>query len=151
LHADPAKREMLKPEAIWEVENGLALDAMAVTRAGAVRSKWFTKAAQLFDTHEFLALPTAQVWPFPAEWDWPKEIAGFAMDTYHRWMEVVVPVSLAGLPCISLPVGFGETGLPMGVQLFARKGQDKRLLEVAQAYHEATNWPAAPPSHMRGG
>lgn len=151
LHADPAKRDRLKPEAIWEVENGLSLDAMAVTRAGAVRSKWFTKAAQLFDTHEFLALPTAQVWPFPVEWDWPKEIAGVAMDTYHRWMEVVVPVSLAGLPCISLPVGFGESGLPMGVQLFARKGQDRRLLDVAQAYHEATNWPTATPSHMRGG
>ena len=151
LFADPARRDMLKPEAIWEVENGLSLDAMAVTRAGAVRSKWFTMVAQLFDTHEFLALPTAQVWPFPAEWDWPKEIGGVAMDTYHRWMEVVVPVSLAGLPCISLPVGFGDNGLPMGVQLFARKGQDKRLLEVAQAYHEATNWPAATPSHMRGG
>jgi amidase len=39
----------------------------------------------------------------------------------------------------------------MGVQLFARKGQDRRLLEVAQAYHEATNWPTATPSHMRGG
>ena len=151
LFADPARRDMLKPEAIWEVENGLSLDAMAVTRAGAVRSKWFTMVAQLFDTHEFLALPTAQVWPFPAEWDWPKEIGGVAMDTYHRWMEVVVPVSLAGLPCISLPVGFGDNGLPMGVQLFARKGQDKRLLEVAQAYHAATNWPTATPSHMHGG
>lgn len=145
LHADPAKRDRLKPEAIWEIERGLALSAMQVQRASVVRSEWFVTLAELFQTYDALALPAAQVWPFPVEWRFPEEIAGRAMDTYHRWMEVVVPVSLAGLPCLSLPAGFGAAGLPMGLQLFGPRGADRAILRLGQAYHRATDWPAQRP------
>jgi amidase len=67
------------------------------------------------------------------------------MDTYHRWMEVVVPVSLAGVPCVTVPAGFGAAGLPIGLQLFGPKGSDARLLALAEAWHDATDWPAARP------
>ena len=145
LHANAGTRDKLKPEAVWEIEAGLGLDAMEITRAGAARARWFERAAELFESHDVLALPTAQVWPFPIEWRWPETIGDRAMDSYHRWMEVVVPASLAGLPAISVPVGFGETGLPMGMQLIGRKGADRALLEVAQVYHEATGWPEQRP------
>jgi amidase len=71
------------------------------------------------------------------------------MDTYHRWMEVVIPISLIGLPAICLPVGFGSSGLPMGMQMAARVGADAMLLGMAQAYHLATDWPNARPA-LRG-
>lgn len=145
LYADPAKRAMLKPEAVWEIEAGLTLDAMTITRAGAGRSRWFEKAAELFETYDVLALPAAQAWPFPVEWRWPEVIGERTMDTYHRWMECVVPASLGGLPAVSVPVGFGEAGLPMGMQLIGRKGADRALLEVAEAYHRATHWPEQRP------
>lgn len=145
LHADMRKRAALKAEAIWEIEAGLKLDAMAISRAGAARARWFERAADLFESYDVLALPTAQVWPFPVEWRFPEAIGAREMDTYHRWMEVVVPASLAGLPAISVPVGFGEAGLPMGMQLIARKGADRALLEVAEAYHRATHWPEQRP------
>lgn len=45
------------------------------------------------------------------------------MGTYHRWMEVVVPASFAGLSALALPAGFGANGLPMGVQLMGRWGR----------------------------
>ncbi|MEQ9693531.1 amidase [Shimia sp. SDUM112013] len=151
LYSDPATRAQLKPAAVWEIENGLTLTGQQIAKAAALRSRWFTLLAGLFDTYDFLALPSAQVWPFPAKWDWPQKIAGAQMDTYHRWMEVVVPVSLAGVPCISLPCGFSDQGLPMGVQLFARKGADLSLLNVAQTYHEATLWPQKSPPHIHDG
>ena len=53
-----------------------------------------------------LALPAAQVWPFDVRKRWPREIAGRAMDTYHRWMEVTLYATFAGLPAISVPAGF---------------------------------------------
>ena len=65
------------------------------------------------------------------------------MDTYHRWMEVVVPVSLVGLPALSVPAGFGAEGLPMGMQIFGPRGADRRILQIGQAYHRATDWPEA--------
>ena len=151
LYSDPETRDGLKPAVIWEVERGLALDPMEISRAGALRSRWYETLARLLEDYDALALPVAQVWPFPAEWDWPKEINGRAMDTYHRWMEVVVPVSLAGVPAISLPAGFGDNGLPMGVQLFTAKGRDLDLLNWAQSWHAATNWPEKTISHIRTG
>ena len=142
---DPAKRALLKPETIWEIEQGLTLSAQAVYEASLIRSRWYAHAARLFETYDALALPTAQVWPFPVAQRWPAQIAGRQMDTYHRWMEVVIPVSLAGLPALSLPVGFGPNGLPMGMQLAGRVGTDAAVLAMGQAWHDATDWPGQRP------
>ncbi len=142
---DPSRRDRLKPELVWEIETGRALSNTAILQASAARSDWFRAAARLFRDFDALVLPSAQVWPFPAEWHWPQDIAGRSMETYHRWMEVVVPVSLIGLPAVNLPAGFGENGLPAGIQLFGPRGADLALLKMAHAYHEATDWPGARP------
>jgi amidase len=145
LWDDPVKRAALKPESLWEIEQGLGLQADAVFRASEMRSRWYACAAALFDRFDALVLPSAQVWPFPVDWRWPQAINGTPMDTYHRWMEVVIPVSLAGLPCLSCPAGFGAEGLPMGFQLFSRAGKDAELLALGAAYHAATDWPGQRP------
>ena len=145
LYEDPAQRAQTKPETIWEIEQGLALTAAAVYDASVCRSRWFAVAAGLFDQFDALVLPSAQVWPFPVGWRWPQMIDGHKMDTYHRWMEVVVPASLIGLPALALPAGFGETGLPMGVQLIGRSGADRHILAMGQAYHQASDWPGKHP------
>jgi amidase len=153
LYSDPAKRKLLKPEAIWEIEMGLALTPLQIQRASVIRSRWYARAAELFDSYDALVLPSAQLWPFAVDLDWPKEIAGQQMDTYHRWMEVVIPVSLIGLPAVCVPAGFGAAGgpgagLPMGMQLFGRHGDDAGLLQLAQAWHRATDWPNKRPPHL---
>ena len=142
---DSAKRAQIKPETIWEIEQGQALTARAVYAASVIRSRWYAHAARLFQHYDAIALPSAQVWPFPVEWRWPQEIAGHKMDTYHRWMEVVVPASLIGLPTLSLPVGFDPRGLPMGLQLAGPVGSDAAMLAMGQAWHEATDWPGRRP------
>lgn len=125
----------LKPEAIWEIEQGRALSASAVHAASVIRSDWFRTCAALFDQYDALVLPSAQVWPFPIDWRWPQTIGGVAMDSYHRWMEVVVPVSLIGLPCLCVPAGFGAAKLPIGLQLIGRRGDDAAVLQLGQAWH----------------
>ena len=75
--------------------------------------------------------------PFDAELHWPKEVAGKPMDTYHRWMEVVIGGTLAGLPVINVPAGFGPSGLPMGLQVMGKAQGDLALLQVAHAYEQA--------------
>ena len=145
LYSDATTRALLKSETIWEIEQGRGLSAQAIYDASAIRSAWYACAAGLFDTYDAVVLPSAQVWPFPAEWRWPQTINSVAMDTYHRWMEVVIPVSLAGLPALSVPVGFGEGGLPMGMQIVGRAGADAAVLTMGQAYHMATDWPRVRP------
>lgn len=139
------QREALKPEAVWEIERGRAATSAEIQRASALRSDWFRAARRLFDRFDALVLPATQLWPFPVDWSWPHEINGQAMDTYHRWMEVVIPVSLLGLPCLALPAGFGAQGLPFGLQLFGPHGSDKRLLQIGQNWHLHRDWPRERP------
>ena len=145
FHADPEKRKLLKPAAQWEAERGLAFTGADLYRASAQRSAWAVKAAALFDEFDVLVLPSAQCWPFDADLVHPTEIAGRSLDTYHRWMEVVIPASLLGLPALAVPAGFGATGLPMGLQLIGRYGDDSGMLALADAYHRATLWPQRHP------
>lgn len=145
LYDDPAKRAQIKPETIWEIEQGQGLTAQMVYEASTIRSRYYAHMARLFTRFDAVVLPSAQVWPFPVEWRWPASIKGVAMDTYHRWMEVVIPVSLIGLPALSVPVGFGPQGLPMGMQIAGAVGADAAVLAMGQAYHLATDWPGQRP------
>src|SRR3546814_2878502 len=84
-----------------------------------------------FETFDFLALPTAQVFPFDVEQHWPREIAGVKMDSYHRWMEVTLPPTMAGLPVLAIPAGFGGPHrLPIGIQLIGPRNADLAVLKL---------------------
>lgn len=140
IYEDRTRRDFLKPEARWEVEQGLKLSAFDVMRASNLRSAWYQHVRGLFERYDVLVLPSAQVFPFAVETHWPQEIAGRAMDSYHRWMEVVIPVTMSGCPALSVPVGFNAAGLPMGMQLWGPNRSERLLLELAQAYEDATGW-----------
>ncbi|MNN12901.1 Acylamidase [compost metagenome] len=139
-YADPGKRALLKPEAQWEVEGGLQLSAAQLYQASVDRSAWYQALGRLFERYDFLLLPSAQVFPFDARQAWPKGVAGRTMDTYHRWMEVVIGPTLAGLPSISVPVGFSALGLPMGLQLIGPAQADHAVLQLAYAHEQLTRW-----------
>jgi amidase len=117
----------------------LNTSAEQVYLAGIARADWFREIHRLLDQYDLLVLPTAQVFPFPKKIHWPGEINGVQMDTYHRWMEVVIGGSLAGIPVCNVPAGFDEQGRPMGMQIMGRFGEDQRVLEFAMAYEEVTN------------
>lgn len=138
--ANPETRKLMKPELVWEVEKGLTLSALDIHQASVARSEWFQCLIGLFTRYDAVALPTAQVFPFDAEIAWPDRIAGRAMDTYHRWMEIVIAGSLSGCPSINLPAGFDPSGRPTGFQLIGRPRGEQQLLQMAARYEEATDW-----------
>lgn len=133
-------RDRMKPEAIWEIESGFSLAASDVYQASIVRSEWYGIVNGLFADYDYLVLPTAQVFPFDAEKHWPEDVAGDAMDTYHRWMEITVPGTLSGCPIASVPVGFNDIGLPMGMQIIGPATEDLKVLQIANAYELESGW-----------
>ncbi|GAB3677495.1 amidase [Salinisphaera aquimarina] len=139
LHANPDTRGRLKPEACWEIEHGLALSALDIHHANVERSAWYQALRRCFDRFDVLAMPSAQVFAFDAATHWPTEIAGHAMDTYHRWMEVVIGASLAGVPAMNVPAGFDARGRAMGVQLIGPHRADLAVLRLAAAYEQAAD------------
>jgi amidase len=131
----PGGRAQIKPEALWEHDQALGLNVLDFMRASQVRTSFHTHLLGLFERHDVLALPVTQVWPFPIEERWPKQIAGRSMDTYHRWMESTIYATFAGLPAISVPAGFHPNGRwPAGLQLIGRPQGDAELLRVAAGY-----------------
>jgi len=140
LYADPAKRALMKPEAWFEVESGQKLSAYEVYDASAVRTAWYHAVRTFFEHYDYFILPAGQVFPFDAAIDWPKAINGQTMDTYHRWMEVMIPVTMSSCPALAVPGGFNDRGLPMGLQIMAPNHGELACLQLAAAYDEATGW-----------
>jgi len=132
-------RALIKPEALWEHDQATDLTGAQVLHASTQRSAFHQHLLTLFKRFDVLALPVAQVWPFDAALRWPTHIAGREMDTYHRWMEVVIYATFAGLPCISVPAGFDARGLPMGLQLIGRPQGEAALLRLARTYENAAH------------
>jgi amidase len=140
LYDNPKTRKLLKPELQWEIEGSFDMTAAQISAADKGRTDWYRALHKLFERYDVLALPTAQVFPFSADIHWPKSINDKPMDTYHRWMEVTIGGTLAGLPVINLPAGFDSNGRPMGIQFIGPMGQDRKVLEFAMAYEAATNY-----------
>ena len=139
-YADPAKRALLKPEAMFEIESAHKLSALDITAASAIRTEWYHATRRFFEKYDFFVVPTAQLFPFDATIHWPKEIAGRRMETYHEWQKGVIPVTMAGGPALAMPAGFGEAGLPIGIQIVGPDRAELACLQLAQAYDVATGW-----------
>jgi amidase len=135
LQLRPDARSLVKPEALWEHDSAQGLSFADMMAASQLRTAWLQHLLSLFARFDLLALPVAQVWPFDVTLDWPRQIAGRPMDTYHRWMETTLYATFAGAPAISVPAGFDVNGrLPMGLQLMAAPRADAALLRAAAAY-----------------
>ena len=148
---DPAKRALMKPEAQFEVENGRKLSAYDLYDADVVRTAWYQAVRAFFERYDYWLMPASQVFPFDASIDWPKQINGKVMDTYHRWMELMIPVTMASCPALSVPVGFSASGLPMGLQIAGPNHGELACLQLAHAYDEATRWVTKRPPALRPG
>jgi amidase len=149
-YQDAAKRPLMKPEAQFEVESGRKLTAYDIYDADVVRTAWYQAIRTFFEHYDYFLLPSSQVFPFDAAINWPKEINGKGMDTYHRWMEVMIPVTMSSCPALSVPIGFSDRGLPMGLQIVASNHGELACLQLAQAYDEATQWVTKRPPPLLG-
>lgn len=137
----PEQLAMMKPEAIWEVEGYRKLSASDITEAQLGRTRIYEAFRRTFERFDFLVLPSAQVFPFDADLRWPTQIANRTMDSYHRWMEVTFPVTMAGLPALSVPAGFGgANNLPIGMQIIGPNHADLAVLQIGHAYERASAW-----------
>ena len=149
-YADPARRALMKPELQWEIENGLKAGAFEIADALTVRTAWYHAVRRFFEKYDFMIAPAGQVFPFDAALHWPKEVGGASMDTYHRWMQVMIPISMSGCPALSAPAGFSERGLPMGIQIVGPNHAELACMQLAHAYDQATNWVAKRPPPLLG-
>ncbi len=131
-----SKRAMLKPDIIWNIEKGLALDADAIGEAERARGRLAAEMRAFFRDHDLLLCPAAPVPPFDVKTRWVKEIEGVTFDNYVEWLRMSCLASLCGLPAISVPCGFTADGRPVGLQIIGRPHGEADLLAAAAAFED---------------
>lgn len=137
LADDPRTRDLIGPQAHWEIANSRTISGAQVLAASTVRTAWTRAVDKLFDRFDFLVAPAVQLLPFPVEELWPTQVNGQTMRTYHEWMLGTFLVTMTGLPALAAPSGFSADGLPAGVQIIGRRGADLACLKLAHAYEQA--------------
>ncbi len=115
---------------------GKSITADDIVEVDELRSKLHRQLFDLFNDIDILALPTTQVAAFPTDWEFPTVVGGEEMTDYLGWMMSCCVITATGCPAISIPAGFTSEGLPVGLQLVAPIGAERRLLEVAAAIED---------------
>jgi amidase len=125
-------RDLLKPEVIWNIEEGLKLSVEKLERAEAQRIAMAGRALEFFETYDLLLTPATIVAPFPVENRYVAECAGKKFDNYVEWLGIVYAITLACCPALSLPCGFTTSGLPVGLQMVGPPRGEAQLLAGAK-------------------
>ena len=136
----PEHREKMKETVIWNIESGIKLSGPELGRAEVKRTALFHRVREFMKNYDFLALPVSQVPPFPLEQEYVSEINGMKMETYLDWMRSCYYITVTGQPAISVPSGFTDDGLPVGLQLVGRPQDDLGVLQLAHAFEKATGF-----------
>jgi len=131
-------RDQLKPEAIGEIETGLALKGGDMAHAMMQHGQLLERVRQFQEKYDFMVLVVNQVPPFDATLDWPKVIDGVEMEHYIAWMKSAYWITVTFRPAISVPAGFTPDGLPVGLQIVGRHRDDLGVLQLAHAFERAT-------------
>jgi amidase len=131
-----AHRAQMKPEAVEEIERGARVTDADIASATEKHRRLLARVGKFFDDHDFLICAVNQVPPFDVEIDWPHEISGVKMEHYCAWMKSAYWISTTRCPAASVPVGKTPEGLPVGMQIVGRHGDDRGVLQIAYAVEQ---------------
>ena len=133
-------RSAMKPEAVWQIEQGRELSGDDIARAMNRHGELMQRMRRFQEKYEFVICAVNQVPPFDASIDWPREIEGVKMESYLDWMKSAYRITTTFCPAISVPAGFTEDGLPVGIQIVGRYREDLGVLQLAHGFEQATKF-----------
>ena len=134
------QREHMKDTVRWNIEGGAKLTGADIARAEKLRTELYHRVRKFFDEYDYLLLPVVQVPPFDVKERWVKSINGIEQPTYLDWMKSCYLISATNLPCLSIPAGFTDDGLPIGLQIVGKHNADFSVLQLAYAFEHATKF-----------
>lgn len=131
-------RDKMKPEAVWQIESGRKLTGADIAGAMQLHGELMQRMRRFQEKYQFIISAVNQVPPFDADLDWPHEIDGVQMATYLDWMKSAYWITTTFCPAVSVPAGFTPEGLPVGIQIVGRYRDDLGVLQLGQAFENAT-------------
>ena len=131
------KRELLKPEVIWNIEAGLQMSGEQIASATHARGQLFQRAITFFDEYDLLLCPAAAVPPFDGTMRYPTEIDGTKLERYIDWLMICGMITLTGCAAASIPCGFTKTNKPVGLQVVARPRGEAEVISACSIFEQA--------------
>jgi aspartyl-tRNA(Asn)/glutamyl-tRNA(Gln) amidotransferase subunit A len=119
----------------WGGYAGTTVLAVDYLQAMRVRTKMKRVLDQLYARYDALVAPSRATVAYPLDRDFDRAYPDFGGS-----LALIPAGNLVGQPAVSVPNGFGDNGLPTGLQLTGRAWTEARLLRLAQAYQQATDW-----------
>jgi aspartyl-tRNA(Asn)/glutamyl-tRNA(Gln) amidotransferase subunit A len=133
-------RERLDQGRVPVIERGLEMPATDLVKAQASKGRYAAAwDAFMAERCDLMLTPTLPVTAFAAGLDQPGSVAGRTTE-YLSWTAFTYPFNVTGQPAASVPCGT-VGGLPVGLQIVGRRGEDALVLRAAAAFEQAHPWP----------
>ena len=127
-------RDKLKPEVIWNIEKAREVTMDDLQRVESLRSAYYRRSLDFFEEYDLLLSPATIVPPYPIEQRFVESCNGVEFSNYIEWCTIAYAITVTGFPCMSIPAGFTQDGLPVGLQLVAGPRAEADLLSAAGLY-----------------
>ena len=127
------------PDIIKNVEVGRDATSHDIIQAEINRKKISLSMVEFFKDNDFLICPTTSVSPFFVDEPFVKEIDGVRCQTYIDWFAITFALTMTGCPVVSLPCGFTDEGLPVGIQIVGKPKRENELLSFSKLLEELFN------------
>ncbi len=141
-HLD-AHRALMDPILVAQLDRAGSYSAQQLYRAIFERTTLYRQVQRWFDSADIVITPTLARNALPLDHDFfaPIEIDGEPVDTLRRaWYPYTLPFNMTGHPALSIPCGWDSEGLPLGIQLVGRIGEDAGLLHAAALFEQIRPW-----------
>ncbi|HEV3004424.1 MAG TPA: amidase [Pirellulales bacterium] len=144
----PAQGALLDPSFRRVIEQGLRLRGVDFANALAARHDFWEQARRLFERFDLLLCPTLAVPPFAVGQDDADPLDGLRLGPL-QWTRFTYPFNLTGQPAMSVPAGWNQAGLPIGLQIVGNRFADLAVLQAARAWEQVQPWADKCP-HLAG-
>ena len=132
------QKDLLKPEVVWNIEKASEITVDDFARIELARGRYLARANEFFQDYDLLLCPATVVPPYPVEQRFVESLGDHKFSNYVEWLTIAYAITLTGHPALSIPAGFTESGLPVGLQMVGGPRGEENLLMAAELYEKAS-------------